>query len=423
MRNSYISAILSASLLMGGLQLPLVAQQMPDKPEATKAATVDKPDEQPAGNESQAATSSSEAANSGTKARSKIEQQESQMMHGYVSTTKSQDEIAGCIDEALSAAIRDSIEAQAKEKAVEKHNRRIMRVWRGTKAAVNFMLCDRGFGPSMEGGKLELDEQLKVRDRFSAECAKQLWLDKTHDAIVENIVEMVTGLGTNDANRRQHLINDGLTSLKTIVGDSCANHVLDRLTSWSDKESVQSATAAFDNQQPLSIKERQEDVDMIVKAVSKDDPIVGDVVNKVHKYTKHSKASVVTSQVVETSLNVASLTPNFVAPAASALLLVFFLATGGPEEDKLLSEMYLGKRLQSRKTSLNNQAGMAIDAYELAMSTHNVPLLMCSESLVKRLAGNDVCSTICHNGATGLSTVAGNGGMPAVPVPVPSTLH
>ncbi len=346
-----------------------------------------------------AAPKKNDAAQASTDAKiqAKVEKQQAQMMHGYVSTTKNQDEIAGCIDEALATAIHNSIVAQEHEKAVQHHSRALARTWRGTKAAVNFMLCDRGFTPSMEGGQLELGEKLKVRDKVSAECAKQLWLDKTHDAVVANIIEMVTGLGCADPTRKQQLIDDSMKSLKALGGDACANHIYDRLTNWVDKETAQDVAQIFDNHQPLSIKERQTKVDMIVNATSKDDPIVGDVVKKVQKYTKHNKATVVTSQVVETSLSIASITPNFVAPAASAALLLFFITTGGPEEDKLLSEMYLGKRLESRKNSLNNQAGMAVDANQLAMATHNAALFKCSELLVKRLAGSNVCATVCND--------------------------
>jgi len=67
-------------------------------------------------------------------------------------------------------------------------------------------------------------------------------------------------------------------------------------------------------------------------------------------------------------------------------MLVFSLATGGFEEDKLIGEMYLGKRFQSRNDSFKSQAEMAVDSYQLAAQTHNILLAKCSEALVKRLA-------------------------------------
>jgi hypothetical protein len=131
--------------------------------------------------------------------------------------------------------------------------------------------------------------------------------------------------------------------------------------------------------------------------------------------SKHSKFATRSSQVVETALNVGSLTPTFAGPAAQAAMLLFCVGTGGFEEDKLLSEMYLGKRFQSRKNSFNKQALMAIDAYQLAMQTHNVPLASCSASLIKRLGGEDLWTSVCQNAP--LSGTGGNGSGAATAAP------
>jgi len=342
-----------------------------------------------------------------------------QSMHGYVSTTAPQDEIAGCIDEALATAIERSIEAQKNNKQVNKYSKIALRAWKVTKCTVNYMLDDRGFLPSIEGGQLMLDENLKVHDKGSAECAKQMWLDRAHDKVVADVVEMITGFGASDPSKRQDLINDSMSSIKTYAGEDTAKHIHDRLSTWSDHESLQNATRDFPSDGTWTVKERQNKVDLIVSTISKSDPIIAEVTKRVHKYSKHSKFALRSSQVVETACNVASLTPSFVGPGAQAALLVFSVGTGGFEEDKLLAEMYLGKRFESRKTSFNHQALMAIDAYQLAMQTHNIPLASCSASLLKRLGGDDLWTAVCQNKP--LSANGGNGSGAVTPAPKAGT--
>ena len=317
-----------------------------------------------------------------------------QSLHGYVSTTQSQDEIAGSIDEALSTAIQKSIEAQKSNKQVTKYNRLVQGAWKQTKAMVNYCLADRGFLPSIEGGQLMLDEHVKVHDKYSAEYAKQQWLDHMHDQVVGDIVELVTALGTDDPALRKQRIAATMDSLKSYTDNDVAKHIYDRLAAWSEKQAIQQATMSFNRDQQWSVKERQAKLSMIVNTVCKDDPIVSEVTNRVHRYSKHGKVATVSSQFVESTLSLVSLTPSFVGPAAQAALLVFFTATGGPEEDKLVSEMYLGKRFQSRRTSLSNQATMALDAYQLALATHNVPLMACSNALIRRLGGESLLSNL-----------------------------
>jgi hypothetical protein len=313
-------------------------------------------------------------------------------MHGYVSTTDSQNEIAACIDEALSVAITRSLDAQKNSQKATKYGKAASRAWKSTKATVNYMLNDRGFLPSIEGGQLMLDENIKVHDKASADCAKQMWLDRTHDQVVADIVEMVTGLGNSDCSKRDELISDSMQSLTARDGEMTAKHILSRLTTWSQMEEARSKNyeGSFPHSIMWNVKQRQAKIDMIVNAVSKNDPITEEVKNRVHKYTKHSKAAVRTSQVVSTTLNAASLTPTLIGPAAQGAMLLFSLGTGGFEEDKLITEMYLGKRYQSRQNSFHNQALMALDAYELGVQSRNIPLTSCSALLLRRLGGEDL---------------------------------
>ncbi|MCC7529429.1 MAG: hypothetical protein IT342_12970 [Candidatus Melainabacteria bacterium] len=95
----------------------------------------------------------------------------------------------------------------------------------------------------------------------------------------------------------------------------------------------------------------------------------------------------VTSQVLQTGLGVAALTPSFIGPGAKVALLSYVMATGGPESCKLLKELYLDKRFESRCKVISEEAHMAIDNYQIAVMTRNPVLLACSESLLGQMIG------------------------------------
>src|SRR5262249_37117353 len=100
-----------------------------------------------------------------------------------------------------------------------------------------------------------------------------------------------------------------------------------------------------------------------------------------------SKIAMATSQVAQTTLGTASLAPSFFGPAAKVALLSFVMATGGPESCKLMKELYLDKRFESRLKVITEEAHLAVENYQTAVLTHNVPLLAFSESMIAEMAG------------------------------------
>ena len=319
-----------------------------------------------------------------------------QMMQGYASTTKRADAISTCIDDIMCAAIEKSAEAQKADQQSKHFNTKGMRVLKRTKDAVNYMLCDRGFLPSMEGGKLMLDENVKVMGKDGAEYAKQHWVDKTHDAAVANVLEFATGLGSDTAARKEQLCTDAFNSIKEVAGEATAKRVQAAMLEWNDQ--IVGCPESPAEKTVWSLKERQAKRDAIVATCISADPVAAEVTRKVHKFSNHNKVATRGSQAVETTLNAVSLSPTMAGPAAQAALLGFFMLTGGCEEDKLISEMYLGKRIQSRKESITNQANMAIDGHQLGLATNNAPLRSCSESLIRRLGGPDLWAKIFMDG-------------------------
>jgi len=91
---------------------------------------------------------------------------------------------------------------------------------------------------------------------------------------------------------------------------------------------------------------------------------------------------------------VATLIPNVLAPASQGCLMTYEMANGGTEESKLIKELYLEKRLQSRCQSLVEEAHLAIDAYESAMTTHNYSLAALSRAIMNDLGDANTTASV-----------------------------
>jgi len=62
------------------------------------------------------------------------------------------------------------------------------------------------------------------------------------------------------------------------------------------------------------------------------------------------------------------LNTNLIGTAASVLQFVYQMGTGGPEDWKLLQEVYLDKRIDSRWRRLNQETTQAFSAYNNAVN-------------------------------------------------------
>jgi hypothetical protein len=113
--------------------------------------------------------------------------------------------------------------------------------------------------------------------------------------------------------------------------------------------------------------------------------VVDLMTKRLHKYNHRNKYLQVTAKALYATMGVAAFTPTLAAPIAETTLLTFMMVTGGPEQDKLLKEVYLSKCLQSRANFLNEEAHLAVDCYDTAVLTKNERLLACSKDLIRQM--------------------------------------
>src|SRR5262249_54276210 len=249
---------------------------------------------------------------------------------------------------------------------------------------------------SSEAGDVILEEKLKLKDKSSSEYLRQKLVDELGLEVTYNVLQLATGLGSPDPQDGQDQISAAAATLEKLVGPEAAKNALAELTQW--RKTIDIPEPAY-GQRPWSIAQRREKVKYIMESSIKTDPVIQEITAKVHKYNRRSKLSLATSRVVKTTLGLAAFSPTIVSPAAQVGEFFYVMATGGPEEDKLLSELYLDKRLNSRSKYLNEKAHLVLDNHQMAILTHNPVLLVCTESLIRQMTGPDGVSVVLGQAA------------------------
>jgi hypothetical protein len=308
-----------------------------------------------------------------------------------ISASDAPNAVAARIDALLEAALQNDGKTKDLDKAVTHYRSKTQVAIAQAKDTADYVIPYRGFGMSIEAGNLILDENVKVHSRASAEYARQRHIDDLHVKVVSNTMQIAMGLGMSDQTKGAETVEEGYEGLKELVGVEEADRTLSLLRTWVKELDI--PEAAFTHT-AWNVKERQEKLKVVLSSALESDAVLHEITKRVHKYNRKSKFARVSAQIVQSVLAAASLTPTFVGPAAKTALVTFVMATGGPESCKLLKELYLDKRFESRWKVLNEEAHMALENYHIAMLTHNPVLLACSESLIDQMSGGDTVHSV-----------------------------
>ena len=250
----------------------------------------------------------------------------------------------------------------------------------------NFVLDLRGFDWSVEGADVALEEKLTYKNESSKEFAVRRLRDQRELEAVSAVFQTSMASGMDNAARREKLLTAGNSRLVDLFGEDNSKQLVDSLQQiasvQTDRNSDQFGEAAA-----WTVDEQQEKFKQIVESSIEKDSQIKEIMVRLHKFNTRSQFMRVTAKLVYTSLGLASFAPTFIAPVAEVSLLAFMTATGGPEQDKLLREMYLYKCLESRYKTIHEEAHLAVTNAQVAALTGNKPLAICSMEMVDRIAG------------------------------------
>jgi hypothetical protein len=301
------------------------------------------------------------------------------------------DRVSQQIDRLLDAALERDDNTKVLDTAVAHYNKTSQKIIAQGKDAYDYLVPFRGFGPSSEAGDVILGEKLKLKSAASAEFARQKHIDETHSKVVTSMMQMAMGLGMGDAERGGAVADSGYESLKQLVGEEQASTTKQMLLDQA--RDAQMPEDLFQHG-VWDVAEKQDKHKLIVETSMDEDPVVKEITRRVHKYNHKGKVAMASSHIIQSVLGSAALTPNFVGPAAKFALLSYVMATGGPEQVKIMKELYLDKRFESRYKVTSEEAHLALDNYEVAILTHNKVLFACAQSVLSEMIPDDTLQQV-----------------------------
>lgn len=259
----------------------------------------------------------------------------------------------------------------------------IHKVSQRTKSMSGMVLGFQGFDPSKQGANIALDEG-NGKGYQAIEYFNQKQNDEKHSKVVSAIMDLACGLGMQESKQSNEVVARSLENLHAIIDYQEAENIVTALETTRDLLASKQYTMP---QEAWSIDKRDRLLKQIIDSLTASDPVVTDCVAQLHKYNTLSEACQNSAKTIGGVLGIASFIPTIVAPIADISKLAFTSTTGGPEQEKLLKEIYYSKTLQHRLDMINSEASMIMDSYFMALATNNMVLLSASRSLLEHATG------------------------------------
>lgn len=298
-------------------------------------------------------------------------------------------------DQLVGGLINSALEHDQTNKSLQARDKHmhsaLQKVLNTAKAGANYAASASGFEMSSEGADVILDEKLKLKSNDATAYVKQKKFDELHAKVFSSLLQIAQGLGVSDPIEREKTISAGMQPLSELVGASDAKAALESLQAWSQQLHVPQEIFEQKHWTVLELQNKSED---LLRSSAQGDPVMRQVRRALHKYNGHSKFALGAAKAINVGLNVAMMSPTLISPVAQIMQFVFQMSTGGSEDSKLLSEIYLDKRLECRWKRLNQEAGQAVNAYNNAVLTKNPVLLGLSESFITGLGGEEAGSRV-----------------------------
>ncbi len=262
-----------------------------------------------------------------------------------------------------------------------------------SKDMLNFACLFKGVSPSSEAGDVVLDEKTKLKSLASAKYQLQKLDDSMQLKVTEAILDLAMNTGNTtsvDLNR----LNQSTAALSGLTGQETAQQIAAHLQSLVASDTIDGTVAT----KPLwNVDESKSLVGNTVARAARVDPIVSDITDEIHHYNQHSKGVLAGHRMARTALSVASLAPDLVGPVTNTILFTYITLTGGTEQEKILNELYIDKRLSSRANLLGEQAHLAFYNYQLGALTGNKLLMACSRQILARMTDAQTAANLLQS--------------------------
>src|SRR5262249_42874429 len=155
-------------------------------------------------------------------------------------------------------------------------------------------------------------------------------------------MQIAMGLGMGKSEQADMVVQKGVAGLKEIVGHEKAQSMLAELSEWNSQLSVPETVF---QQTPWDVDTSERIYANALKTSADGDPLISSIFKSVKKFD-HGKLANCAAGVIEANLSaVTVLSGNAgISLAAEGAATAFVMSTGGPEENKILKELYYGRR-------------------------------------------------------------------------------
>lgn len=280
-------------------------------------------------------------------------------------------------------------------RAVEHYSSKTQRAIRFTKDAINYAYPYRGFSMSIEGARIITDKPQKVNNLCIAELCKQRYWDELHPKIMAKIMQIALGLGMGKSEQADVAVQKGVTGLTDLVGQEKALSMLAEMTEWNDQLNIPESVFT---EPPRDVDTTERVYANALKTSADGDPLISEIFKRVKKYDHGKLANFAAGAIESTLAAVTVLSGNAgISLAAEGASTAFVMSTGGPEENKILQELYYGRRLEIRRKRISDETELALMNYEKALLTHNRAQLAMSEIVMAELVGAEKIAVVLEH--------------------------
>jgi hypothetical protein len=290
-------------------------------------------------------------------------------------------------------ALERNPEYEKTARATDHYGTKVQRTLQFTKDAVNYAFPYRGFSMSIEGSRvIRDDKKQKVNNLWIAELTKQRYWDEMHPKIMAQIMQIAMGLGMAKSEQADMEVQKGVAGLKDLVGEERAQSTLTELCEWKNELNIPETVY---EQSPRDVDTTERIYANSLKTAADGDPLISEVFKRVKKFD-HGPLVNALAGLVEADLSAVTILSGNpgISLAAEGASTAFVMATGGPEENKILKELYFGRRLEIRRKRISDETELALMNYEKALLTHNGPQLAMSEVVLAQLVGPERIPTV-----------------------------
>jgi hypothetical protein len=287
-------------------------------------------------------------------------------------------EIERLVDESLTQAENRRL----LERKERHYNRLVSLMYASSKDITELATSYKGFEQSSEAADVVLEEKLKLKSRAAVAFVKQRQRDRLHTQVVAAMMQIAMAHGLKDPLELANAEKEGMDQLTSLVGSEQAAKTEQLMAEWCERCQTDVSVDNKPIDGPLKLKAVS---DKIMHSAMNNDAVVGEIRGKLHKYNGRSNLARVTAKAVNIGLSVAAFSPTFISPAAQVAWCAYIVTQGGPEEAKLLKEVYLAKRFESRFNNLTDETNLALNGYNTGVYTHNPQLLAFSQFVIGRI--------------------------------------